>query len=93
METSQRINMGVRSHRIAISKPQSDWDSFSLTRVIPKGKRGVFPLPMKMKTTHHVEPRVEGTTHEGRIVEAPSPQQHILQRRGGPRKNKKARET
>jgi hypothetical protein len=61
MVTSQRIKKSTCSGRIVRPKPQSDWDSFSLTIGIPKDKRGIFPLPMGMMTSHHIELEGEGT--------------------------------
>jgi hypothetical protein len=74
MLTSQNIKKGMQSGRIAITEPQSDWDSFSLTKGIPKDKRGIFPFPVGMMTSHHAEPRVEVTVQEGRTVKSLSPQ-------------------
>jgi hypothetical protein len=88
MATSQNKKKGTCSGMISIPDPLSDWDSFSLIVGVPRYKKGIFPLPMRMTTSHHVELGVEGTAHEERIVEAPFPQQHIPQIRGRPRKNK-----
>jgi hypothetical protein len=75
MVTSQIINKAMRSGKIARLKPQSDWDSFSLTTGIPKDKRGIFSLPTGTTTSHHAEHGVEGFTQEGRAMEALSHQQ------------------
>jgi hypothetical protein len=74
MVTSKNIRKGTQSGIIARSEPQSNWDSFSLTKGIPKDTNGFFPLPTGMMTSHHVEPGDEGPAQEGNIVEARPPQ-------------------
>jgi hypothetical protein len=93
MVTSQNMNKGTHSGRIARTEPQSDWDSLSLTKGIPKDKKGIFPLPIGTKTSHCSEPGVEGTAQEGRTVDAWFPQHKVTWRRGRTREKKEARET
>jgi hypothetical protein len=93
MATSQGRNKGVRSGRIASPEPQSDWDSFSFIAGTPKDKRGIFPSPTEMTTSHGAEPGKKETAQERRIEEDFSPQYWIPRRRGRPRKNKEVVET
>jgi hypothetical protein len=88
METSQSIRKGTQSSKIARSKPQNDWESFSPAAGIPKDVKGVIPLPTEKTRSNHAEPEAEGFAQEGKTVEAPSPQQQMPRRRGRPRKNK-----
>jgi hypothetical protein len=68
METSQNIRKGARNGKITKPKPQSDWDSLSLTTGIPKDTKGVFLLLAEMMISHYTEPGVEGPAQEGRIL-------------------------
>jgi hypothetical protein len=92
MATSQSIRKGTWSSRIARSKPQNDWESFSPATGIPKDAKGVIPLPTETIRSNRAEPEAERLVQGGKTVEAPSPQQQIPRRRGRPRKNKEVEE-
>jgi hypothetical protein len=93
MATSQNIRRGAKSCRITRPEPQSDWDLFLLTTVIPKDPKGLSPLPAEMMISRSTKPGMEGLAQEGRTLDSLSPQQEIPRRRGRPRKNNEARET
>jgi hypothetical protein len=88
METSQSVRKGVWSSRIARSKPQNDWESFSPATGIPKDVKGVIPLLPEKTRSNHAQPEMEGFSQEGKMIESLSPQQKMPHRSGTPRKNK-----
>jgi hypothetical protein len=90
MATSQRIRKGMQNNRIARSKPQNDWDSFSPVAGIPKDVKGDIPLLAEKTRSNRTEPEAEGFAQEGKMIEASFPQQKIPRRRGRLRKNKDA---
>jgi hypothetical protein len=77
---------------LSSSRPQNDWESFSPIASIPKGVKGVIPLPTETIRSNRMEPEAERLVQGGKTVEVSSPQQKIPQRRGRPRKNKEVEE-
>jgi hypothetical protein len=77
MVISQSIRKGTQRSIIVRSKPQNDWESFSLVEGIPKDAKGVIPLPIETIKSNRAEPEAERLAEGGKIVEALSPQKQI----------------